>query len=214
VSNLVSFNGKKLINLKTVETVQDTDYVVIQKDTNGDQTTVKISQALYADLLSESKREGWEAFFDTEYPTSSAPLAVDADTWTVIPNNAGFPLTTATNLPEGVTSFYDGTTQEFFMDVQEAQYFVTIGFAVIPSTANATLSVRGLLGGGGPFFGPSTYPLAVDAGEVNVINVSLQFPSTANLFDQGFQMSLNCSADCEVYGALYQVAKVVDKSNG
>ncbi len=47
MSNLVSILGTKLINLMRIKTVEDTDYLVIQKDTNGDQFTRII---LWSDL--------------------------------------------------------------------------------------------------------------------------------------------------------------------
>ena len=57
MSNLVSFAGTKLINLNTITGIADTDYVVIQKDTNGDKTTKKILwsdvKALIVDLVEE-----------------------------------------------------------------------------------------------------------------------------------------------------------------
>ena len=53
----MSFAGTKLINLNTITGIADTDYVVIQKDTNGDKTTKKILwsdvKALIVDLVEE-----------------------------------------------------------------------------------------------------------------------------------------------------------------
>jgi hypothetical protein len=47
MSNLVSILGTKLINLMSITTVEDTDYVIIQKNTNGDQFTRKMLQSDY-----------------------------------------------------------------------------------------------------------------------------------------------------------------------
>jgi hypothetical protein len=161
-------------------------------------------------------RLGWEFFFDTSYPDENNALAIDADVWTVIPNNKGFILPTATNLPADVPGgvsggFYDGVTQLFTFDDINAEFKSTVGFAIVPSTANATIQVRGLTGLGSPFFGPTSYPLSVDAGDFNVFNVDLQTPTTQNLVDNGVQFSIKCSADCEIWGAAYQIAKVVQK---
>ncbi len=42
MSNLVSFLGTKLINLMGIPSIDDTDYLIVQKNTNGDQKTYKI----------------------------------------------------------------------------------------------------------------------------------------------------------------------------
>jgi hypothetical protein len=47
MSNFVSILGTKLINLMSITTVEDTDYVIIQKNTKGDQFTRKILQSDY-----------------------------------------------------------------------------------------------------------------------------------------------------------------------
>lgn len=47
MSNLVSILGTKLINLMSITSVEDTDYLVIQKNTNGDQSTRKMLHSDY-----------------------------------------------------------------------------------------------------------------------------------------------------------------------
>ncbi len=57
MSNLVSILGTKLINLMRVTTVEDTDYLVIQKNTSGDQFTRIILWSDLKDLIESADGE-------------------------------------------------------------------------------------------------------------------------------------------------------------
>lgn len=50
MSNLVSILGTKLINLMSIKSVEDTDYLIVQKNTSGDRSTRKI---LHSDYVAE-----------------------------------------------------------------------------------------------------------------------------------------------------------------
>lgn len=97
MSSLVSILGTKLINLMTIKTVKDTDYLIIQKDTNGDQFTRKI---LWADIVSILDA----AINPTELVINnvSSPYTItDADSATFLVFDD--PATATVSIPEGVS---------------------------------------------------------------------------------------------------------------
>ncbi len=152
------------------------------------------------DLAGDSNNLGWEFLIDTQYVSPASSLDIDADTWIRIPNT-GFQIPSATNMPDGVSSWYDAVSDKFVFPVDDAWFNLSINFGIQPSTANATVQVRGLVdsGGGLNFYGPTVQPLAVDAGESNVFSIQTAFPITQNVRDFGVYYEVNCSSDAKLY---------------
>ncbi|MAF43432.1 MAG: hypothetical protein CMI54_04585 [Parcubacteria group bacterium] len=156
---------------------------------------------------------GWEFIIDTEYPNEANGLDISADTWTRIPND-GTQIPQATDLPVGVTSFYDEINDKLDFDELDAWFDINILFAVVPLTSNANIQVRGLIDASPsplPFYGPTVFPLVVDSGEANVLVVASKTPTTQNVFHNGVYYEVNCSSDCVLYQSAYLISKQVQK---
>jgi hypothetical protein len=117
VSNLVSILGTKLINLMGITTVEDTDYVIIQKNTAGDQFTRKMLHSDYKTAILEdvAKIYNVERFSSTGSINSATDLALSNGTFTLnMPSTAATPITIkstsgTTTLAGGVNTFENGT---------------------------------------------------------------------------------------------------------
>lgn len=68
---------------------------------------------------------GWATYGDTVY-TSGSPFSITSGTTSTLPNNAGTVINT--QLPTGVTSFYDSSTNKFTPENDGDYYTVTIRF--------------------------------------------------------------------------------------
>ena len=156
---------------------------------------------------------GWEFLLDTEYLTPETGFDLTADVWARIPNN-GFQIPTATNLPDGIFTYYDAGVDKFNFPLVEQWFDFSINFGIQPSTANATVQVRGLIdtGGGANFYGPTVQPLAVDAGENNVFAIQTSFPITESVRDNGIYYEVKCSSDAKLYLSAYLLSVVVNKN--
>ena len=78
MGNLVSILGTKLINLMTITTVEDTDYLIVQKDTNGDQFTRKILWSKVVDQLIQQSDEFITVSADYTVLLTDGMINVDA----------------------------------------------------------------------------------------------------------------------------------------
>jgi len=161
-----------------------------------------------------TKNLGWEFFFDTQYFDEANGFDITAGEWTRIPNNQGFILPQATNLPEGVSSFYDVANQKLLFDSDSAWYSVVPAFAIVPAAANSSLQMRGLVDSSptpGPFYGPKDISIKGDAGVVTVVTETSSFMSTGSVAENGVFYELNCSADATLYSFAYLIGKQVQK---
>jgi hypothetical protein len=94
---------------------------------------------------------GTNGFIDyNDTSTTSSPVTLLADTWTVIPNDGLGPFTNKTYTPSGVTELMDTTIGA--IDPTELSLGATIlirnDFTVTPNTNNALLEFRYTLGTG------------------------------------------------------------------
>jgi len=184
---------------------------------NGGHAVLRVTSdtttAVPIDFAGDSSSLGWEFLLDTEYLTPETGFDLTADVWTRIPNN-GFQIPTATNLPDGIFSYYDSINDKFNFPLAEQWFDFSINFGIQPSTANATLQVRGLIdtGGGANFYGPTIQPLAVDAGESNIFAIQTSFPVTESVRDNGVYYEVKCSADAKLYLSAYLLSAVVNKN--
>ena len=80
-------------------------------------------------------RSGWASYVDTQY-ASGAPLAVVADTDTILPNNAGTVIDS--QKPTDITTFYDGST---ITGRDGDSLDLMIYFKATPSAVNQSLDV-------------------------------------------------------------------------
>lgn len=83
MSSLVSILGTKLINLMTIKVVEDTDYLIVQKDTAGDQFTSKI---LWSDIkaLIESSDSEKIVYKTTDYVADGSEDGIFVDSPTPV----------------------------------------------------------------------------------------------------------------------------------
>jgi hypothetical protein len=113
--------GKKLLNLMGITSVEDTDYLVIQKNTAGDQFTRKMLHSDYVAAVLEdvAKIYNVERFSSTGSINSATDLALSNGTFTLnMPSTATTPITIkstsgTTTLAGGVNTFENGTTVIF-----------------------------------------------------------------------------------------------------
>jgi len=89
----------------------------------GDNTTKIATTAHVKDTF--NRATGWGAYFDTVY-TSGSPLSVAAAATVTLTNNAG--TSTVTQLPTGVTNFYDSATSKITPQNVGDYYNITIRF--------------------------------------------------------------------------------------
>jgi hypothetical protein len=82
--------------------------------------------------------------------TASTPLSLVADTWTDLPNDGAGAFTNKTYKPAGVAELLDATTG--YLDFSDlplgSEILVRNDFTITPSTNNALLEARYLLGSG------------------------------------------------------------------
>ncbi|RYX78561.1 hypothetical protein EON76_05375 [bacterium] len=83
-------------------------------------------------LVSVAANTGWAQYSDTVY-TSGSPLALVADTNTVLPNNAGTVIDT--HKPPDVSSFYAGGK---ITGRNGDSLVITIDFVALPTSVNTT----------------------------------------------------------------------------
>ena len=212
----MSRSTTRIQNLTKAQSLSDNDVIPFGPE-SGDRAKGIIYENLKAQLESDLAGQiGWEFLIDTEYPNEENGFDIDADTWVRIPNS-GFQLPQATNLPEGISSYYDASNDKFVTPIQNQWFNFSINFAVVPSTANATIQVRGLIDtqpSPSNFYGPTVQPLAVDAGETNIFSIATAFPITQLVADNGFYYEVNCSADATLFLSAYLLSSVVEKNDG
>lgn len=73
-----------------------------------------------------SRLTGWGTYKDDTY-TELSPFTIAAATEVVLPNNA---LTVIENLPTGVSSFYNSTSQKYLLQDTQGQYGVRVRFKI------------------------------------------------------------------------------------
>jgi len=95
-----------------------------------------------------STRQGFIDYNDAS--TSATPLVIEADTWTVIPNDGLGAFTNKAYKPQGVAELMDTSTGK--IDPRELSLgdviIIRNDFTLIPQTNNASLRFRYTLGGG------------------------------------------------------------------
>ncbi len=157
---------------------------------------------------------GWETIFDTSYPDQANALSVDANTWTRIPND-GTQLSVSTDLPDGVSSFYDGLNQKFVFDNTRSFFTISVAFSIIPVSADAVVEIRSLIDTSptpSNFFGPTKSPLVNNAGENSPqFLLSTEIPVSQNVFDNGLYYEIRCTSDCIIFQSAYIINKVMQK---
>ena len=106
MGNLVSILGTKLINLMTITTVEDTDYLIVQKDTNGDQFTRKILWSKVVDQLIQQSDEFITVSADYTVLLTDGMINVDAS---AAPVTISLPAAADANRKEFTTKKIDAT---------------------------------------------------------------------------------------------------------
>ena len=97
-----------------------------------------------------SSGDNWGFIDYNDASTSSSPVSLSANTWTDIPNDGLGSFTNKTYAPSGVSEVLDASTG--YLDFQYlglgSEIQVRNDFTVTPSTNNALLEARYLLGSG------------------------------------------------------------------
>ena len=111
---------------------------------SGASARAKINEAIAA----QNNAFGFMDYNDSS--TASTPLSLAADTWTDIPNNGAGAFTNKTYKPTEVTEVLDASTG--YLDFSDlplgSEILVRNDFTITPSTNNALLEARYLLGSG------------------------------------------------------------------
>ena len=98
--------------------------------------------------------------------STSAGVALPANTWTDMPNDGAGANTRLNFLPNGITSLLDTSTG--YLDLTEPKngdsIIIRNNFKVIPNNNKADLSFRYLLGGGGAVYPLETFVARLDSG--------------------------------------------------
>lgn len=96
-------------------------------------------------------RVGWGNYND--YATSITPISVSATTWTKLTNDALGSLTDETYLPDGVTTLWDDTNDQFdFTDLPLGSTVdIRTDIVITTTAANQYISIRFVLGEGDPY---------------------------------------------------------------
>lgn len=92
------------------------DEIVMLDSASGEAVTARFSSF---------KESGWASYTDTVY-TSSSPFTINSGVTSTLPNNAGTVINT--QLPSGVSSFYNSATSKFTPSNDGDYYTVTVRF--------------------------------------------------------------------------------------
>ncbi len=90
----------------------------------------------------ENNDDGWE--YVSDKGLESSPITLSADTWTQVTNDGLSGSTTRTNLPEGCTGIYNGSTNRIDLSELTNKHHVIFRFGVKvnPTVDNTTLKLR------------------------------------------------------------------------
>jgi len=138
--------------------------------------------------------------------TAATPVTLVADTWTTLPNN-GLGSFTLEHLPAGVTTLLDGTTGA--LDISELTLYSDIlirpDFTVTPSSNNADLMFRFLLGDGANQYSLPTSFGRLDLGAGieyrNGVNALYIYAGDTNTRDNPIYLQVKLSAAGSVVNA-------------
>ena len=117
--------------------------------THGDARAVWNANAVDAEARLTAITGSTLGFEDAN--NSGSPIAISADTWSIIPNDAAGPFSNTTYLPSGVTSMFDGGTGQIDptqLALGDAA-LVRNDFSLTPSINGAHIQFRYTLGAGG-----------------------------------------------------------------
>lgn len=153
-----------------------------------------------------SNGSGWALYRDTAN-TSATPFTLIAQQPTYIPNNAGVVFNT--QLPSGVTAFYDVSTQKITPARQNDYYIITARFKAI-ATINGSfldlgLDTQGPLG----YIFRETLPFTKGAGVEQAYSYRCPGFVSANFLNNGGRIVATANnGDIDMYDIEYQIARV------
>lgn len=161
---------------------------------------------LIAGGTSTANGSGWALYRDT-VNTSVTPLTLIAQQPTYIPNNAG--VIFDTQLPTGVTSFYNTSTQKITPAQRNDYYIITARFKAISSINGSFLDLgldtQGLNG----YIFKETLPFTKGAGVEQAYSYKCPGFVSANFLTNGGRIVATANnGNIELYDIEYQIARV------
>jgi len=131
------------------------------------------------DSIFDSAGARKSGFFDyNDTSTTTTPVTLLPDTWTDVPNDGAGPFSNTAYAPEGVTSVMDNSTGylEFSQLSLGDQVIIRNDFKVTPSTNNALLEVRYVLGQGAGEYELLFWSERLDSGSGSPYQRVISFP--------------------------------------
>lgn len=153
----------------------------------------------------EAQHTGWAVYRDTAY-TSGSPFVISSGTKVTLPNNAGTVLDS--ELPDGVTEFYDGT--KLVPDLVNNYYVLTVRFKASYSGGTAAVAEFGVDIGQASDIFQEVLQFPKGSGTVHAFSLVVPHYTGNDFVTNGGLVKLESIAggNISVYGIEYHIAKV------
>ena len=170
--------------------------------------TLKLTMSDSSEITSNSPPQltGWATYKDGQY-TEATPLTVPSASTLVIPNNANGIIQ---NLPTGVTSFYNATSQKILLADEVGLYSVRVRFKIKPITLSSPEFIQI------SYYKETTdIPFEVDIplrgdNTSQAVNVTTTIYGDASIVANGLSARIKTSTTgIQIYNAEFVVTKVV-----
>lgn len=195
----------------TWKTPPNTTYSIIT-DTEFNTGTATTARTVSAQSLNRdinkllNQAHGWAIYNDSLY-TSASPLVINQGVRTKITNNATTVINT--QLPEGVTSWWNSTTNKLTPSLDGDSYLVNLRFTAQSSSTSGLADVELDVGGALGVIDGTTVSLRKGAGNSQRVSIKFDLYSSATFIANGGEFFLNSlDGNTSIYDIRLKITRV------